>query len=112
VHGHAIKVLRSSFAQNDRALADGETGGMVKVIATRRGRVLGVSIAGTGAGELIQPWVMAIAGGIKLSRMMSYIHPYPTRGEASKRAALSHFAGFASNPLVRGVIKLVSIIRP
>lgn len=111
-YGDGIKVLRASFAQNDRAVAEGRTEGLVKVVVTARGRILGASIAGEEAGELIQPWVMALGGGVKLSRMTSYIYPYPTRGEASKRAAITYFSGFASNPFVRGIIRLVSRLQP
>ncbi len=111
-HGSGVKVLRAPFALNDKAVAEGRTDGFVKVLATARGRILGATIVGDEAGELIQPWVMALAGGVKLSRMTSYIHPYPTRGEASKRAAINHFASLASNPFLRSVIRLIRTIRP
>ncbi|MBL8838175.1 MAG: FAD-dependent oxidoreductase [Alphaproteobacteria bacterium] len=84
-------VARFTFAENDRAQAERATEGFIKVVATRRGRVLGAAIVGARAGELIQPWVLAIKAGIKLSTMASMIAPYPTLGEVSKRAAGAFF---------------------
>ena len=51
-------------------------------------------------------------GGLKIGAMAGSVLPYPTRGEAGRRAAVSYFSGFASNPLVRRVIGLVSRFRP
>lgn len=86
-----IEVLKWPFAENDRAQAERRTEGFVKVVATPRGRVLGATIVGAGAGELIQTWCLALAQGIKLSAIASLIVPYPTLSEASKRAASSFF---------------------
>ena len=58
-----IRIARWSFHENDRAQAERLTDGLVKVIATPRGRVLGVSILGARAGELIQLWGLAIQQG-------------------------------------------------
>lgn len=112
VHGDTIRVLRWPFRENDRAQAEGQVQGLVKIIATRRGRILGAGIAGPGAGELIQPWIIALERGLKVGAMAGSVLPYPTRGEASRRAAIGYFSDFASNPLVRRVIGLVSRIRP
>ena len=111
-HGDGITVLRAPFAENDRAIAEGRRQGLVKVIATRRGRILGAGIAGPGAGDLIQTWVVAMERNLRLSHIAGSVLPYPTRGEASRRAAIGYFAGLASNPLLRRVLDLVSRIRP
>lgn len=111
-HGAAVTVLRQPFTGNDRALAEGRTEGLVKIITGRRGRILGAGIAGPGAGELIQPWILALAQGLKIGAMAGPVLPYPTRGEAGRRAAVGYFAGLASNPLVRRVSALVSRLRP
>lgn len=87
-----IRVLRWPFADNDRAQAEGRLEGMVKVIATPRGKILGAGIVGPGAGDLIQTWVLAMSQGLKVGAVADMIAPYPTRGEASKRAAASFFA--------------------
>lgn len=111
-HGDAITVLRAPFAQNDRAIAEGRTPGLVKVIAMRRGRILGAGIAGPGAGDLIQPWVLAMERNLRLSHIAGSVLPYPTRGEASRRAAMGYFAGLASNPLLRRVMDVVGRLKP
>jgi hypothetical protein len=56
--------------------------------------------------------VLALEKGLKISAMATPVLPYPTRGEAGKRAALNYFQDFASNPLVRRVIWAVSKLRP
>ncbi|RMH12557.1 MAG: hypothetical protein D6701_13385, partial [Gemmatimonadetes bacterium] len=75
------------FDDLDRAIADGETAGLVKVSADRKGRVLGASIVGHGAGDLLQPFVLAMKHGLRLSDISNSIFPYPTRVEGVKRAA-------------------------
>jgi len=110
-HGAAVNVLRWPFAENDRARAEASTEGLVKIVTGRRGLILGAGIAGPGAGELIQPWLLALDRGLKIGAMLGPVLPYPTRGEAGKRAALEYFAGIASNSWVRDVITLISKFR-
>ena len=102
-HGR-VSVLRWAFHENDRAQAERATHGHVKVIVTRAGRILGASIVGAQAGELIQIWSLAISQGMKIKAMAGFISPYPTLGEVNKRAAIRHFVAFPGNPLVRKVI--------
>jgi len=90
-YGDTIKVLRWSFDENDRAQAERETDGLIKVVVAKGGRILGVSIAGPHAGELLMPWVLAITQKLKIGAMASFIAPYPTLGEVSKRVAGSYF---------------------
>jgi len=86
-----IKVLTWSFEENDRAQAERQTDGLVKVVTTGKGKILGCGIAGAHAGELIQSWVLAISKKMKIGDMASMIAPYPTLGEVSKRAAGSFY---------------------
>jgi pyruvate/2-oxoglutarate dehydrogenase complex dihydrolipoamide dehydrogenase (E3) component len=90
-HGDDITILRSSFHENDRAQAERTTSGLVKIVARKNGRILGASILGAAAGELIQPWILAIGQKLKIHAFAGMIAPYPTLGEASKRAAASYF---------------------
>jgi pyruvate/2-oxoglutarate dehydrogenase complex dihydrolipoamide dehydrogenase (E3) component len=106
-HGDAVTITRWPFHDNDRAIAEGKPKGLVKVVAGKRGRILGASIVGDHAGDLIQPWVLAMENGLTLKTMAGTIAPYPTRGEASRRAAIAYFAGLASNRWVRRVIGLI-----
>ncbi|MEO3427564.1 FAD-dependent oxidoreductase [Pelagibius sp. CAU 1746] len=91
IHGGKVRVLTSPFAENDRARAERATEGLVKVVVGARGRILGASIVGLHAGELLQPWVLAIDGGLKIGALAGMIAPYPTLGEANKRAAGSYY---------------------
>ena len=86
-----LKVLSWSFEDNDRAQAERQTDGLIKVVTTSKGKILGCGIAGAHAGELIQSWVLAISKKMKIGDMASMIAPYPTLGEVSKRAAGSFY---------------------
>ena len=96
-HG-AIAVWRWPFSENDRAQAERKTTGHIKVIATPRGKILGVGIVGAHAGELIGFWQLALSKGMKLSDIAGVILPYPTLSEISKRAAASSFSASLKNP--------------
>jgi len=90
--GVEFRTLEAPFREVDRALAEGETGGKIKVLVTPSGRILGCQIAGHHAGELIHEWVAAINGGVKLSTMAGAIHAYPTLAEISKKAAGTYYS--------------------
>ncbi|MEE8246120.1 MAG: FAD-dependent oxidoreductase [Alphaproteobacteria bacterium] len=105
-HGD-IRILRWPFAENDRAQAERQTDGLVKVITRRRGRVLGASIVGAHAGELIQSWVLALAKGMKAGDVAGFISPYPTFGEANKRAASSYFTPLLFSPRTQAIVRLL-----
>jgi len=89
--GMEVHVLRWSFSENDRAHAERRTEGLVKVVTAPKGRILGASIVGLHAGELIQPWVLAISQGLKIGAMAGMIAPYPTLAEVNKRIAGSFY---------------------
>jgi pyruvate/2-oxoglutarate dehydrogenase complex dihydrolipoamide dehydrogenase (E3) component len=80
-------VWEEEFTGNDRAQAEGETNGKLKMLLNTKGKPIGVQIFGPHAGELINEWVAAMAGGVKLSAIAGAIHPYPTLGEINKRVA-------------------------
>lgn len=72
----------------DRAIADGEAHGFVKVLTVPgKDRILGVTIVGEHAGDLIAEYVLAMKQGIGLNRILGTIHIYPTLAEANKYAA-------------------------
>ncbi len=86
-----IRVLRFPYDDNDRAIAERVTEGFVKVVTGKRGKILGASIVGAHAGELLQPWVLAMSAGLKIGAMSGMIVAYPTLGEINKRAAGSFY---------------------
>ena len=87
----AIRLLRWPFAENDRAQAERRTDGLIKVVIRPNGAILGAAIVGPHAGELIQPWTLAITQKLKIGAMAQTIVPYPTLGEVGKRAAGSYY---------------------
>ena len=106
-HGDAAQVVRFDFAGNDRAIAEGKTKGLIKVMIVK-GRPVGVSIAGPQAGELIQVWALAIANKLKMSAVAAMVAPYPTLGEVNKRAAGAYFTPkLFDSPMVKRVVGFV-----
>jgi pyruvate/2-oxoglutarate dehydrogenase complex dihydrolipoamide dehydrogenase (E3) component len=85
--GDAIDVLSVPFSDIDRARAESRTVGMIKVVLGRGGRILGASIVGDHAGELIHLWALAMSQKLTAKAIASMIAPYPTLGEISKRVA-------------------------
>ncbi len=84
--GLAVQILRWPLAENDRARAERDTAGLVKLVV-HRGRVVGAGILAPHAGEMIGAWTLAIARRLPLSALAGMIVPYPTRAEAAVRAA-------------------------
>ncbi len=86
--GVAYTVSTYGIDDLDRAIADGEAHGMVKVLtAPGTDRILGVTIVGEHAGDLIAEFVMAMKHGLGLNKVLGTIHIYPTLAEANKYAA-------------------------
>jgi len=90
-YGEDIKTVSWAFEENDRAIAERKTEGGLKIIATKKGKVLGASVVGEGAGEIIQMLSLAMSNGVKISGLAQFISPYPTRTEIVKRAAGSWY---------------------
>ena len=82
---HTIKI---DFDDVDRALADGETEGFLKILHQRGSdKILGATIVARHAGEMISEVTTAMIGGMGLSKLASVIHPYPTQADAIKKSA-------------------------
>jgi len=90
-HGDDVRAVSWSFEENDRAIAERKTEGGIKIIATKKGKVLGASVVGEGAGEIIQMLSLAMSSGVKISGLAQFISPYPTRTEVVKRATGSWY---------------------
>ncbi len=105
-HG-AVRVLRHPFSDNDRARAERETEGLVKIVATAKGVVVGASIVGAHAGELIQSWILPVQKRMKIKHLAGLILPYPTLGEAGKRAAGSYFTPALFSERTRKIVRLL-----
>lgn len=104
-----IRVMRWPYAENDRAQAEHTTQGLIKVVTTKRGRILGATIVGEHAGELITLWAMAMSKKMKIGAVTSIIFAYPTLSEISKRAAYQYYAPGLTNPWIRRIISWLRI---
>jgi pyruvate/2-oxoglutarate dehydrogenase complex dihydrolipoamide dehydrogenase (E3) component len=91
---------RFPFEKLDRAVTETETTGEVKVFTDRSGKVLGASILGAYAGEMIAEYALAMRNGIRLSRIADTIHPYPTYMLGNRRAADHFVARQLDSPLL------------
>ncbi len=107
-HGQDVRILRWPFHENDRAQAEAQTGGMVKVVVTPKGRVLGCGIVGAHAGELIHTWALAMTAKLKIGTLAQMIAPYPTLGEASKRAAGSFYTPSLFSERTRKIVRFLA----
>ncbi len=111
-YGKRLEVVRFDFAGNDRAIATGQTDGAVKAMVVR-GRPVGVSIVGPGAGELINLWALVLANRLKMSHVAAMVAPYPTMGEIGKRVAGAYFAPrLFDNPRVKAIVGIVQRFLP
>ena len=99
-----IRVARSPYYDNDRAQTERDTHGHIKVITTRKGKIVGTTIVGAQAGELIGIWTLAIAQGLNIQSFTEIVLPYPTLSELGKRAAIDFFAPGLTSPWVRRII--------
>jgi pyruvate/2-oxoglutarate dehydrogenase complex dihydrolipoamide dehydrogenase (E3) component len=106
--GKRIGVLRWPFSENDRAQAERKTEGFVKVVTTTDGRILGATILGDHAGELIQMWSLAISSGLGIKKMTEFVSPYPTLSEVNKRAAYTYFLPKLASPMVRRIVRFLA----
>ncbi|KFB11007.1 dihydrolipoyl dehydrogenase family protein [Nitratireductor basaltis] len=107
--GKLNKVLRWPYAENDRAQAERKTTGLIKIVTGKGGRIIGVTILGAGAGEMMNMWALAIAKGLKVSDITGYVAPYPTMSEIGKRAAISYYSDKTGSPVVRGLIRFLRL---
>jgi pyruvate/2-oxoglutarate dehydrogenase complex dihydrolipoamide dehydrogenase (E3) component len=86
--GVAYEVTRYALADLDRAITDGATEGFVKVLtAPKKDRILGVTVVGEHAGDLLAEYVLAMKHGLGLNKILGTVHTYPTFSEASRHAA-------------------------
>lgn len=85
--GIPFKTFEKHFSDNDRALCDGATTGMVRFrVDAKSDKILGASVVGVGAGNMISEITLAMESGTGLGKLASVIHPYPTTAEAVRQA--------------------------
>jgi pyruvate/2-oxoglutarate dehydrogenase complex dihydrolipoamide dehydrogenase (E3) component len=106
------KVLQISFSENDRAQAERRTEGLIKVLVTPKGYILGATILGISAGELIMPWVMAIQNNLKIGTIVDTIVPYPTLSDINKQLAGRFYKDKIFSAFTKRIVRfLMSVTR-
>lgn len=105
-HGD-IRILRWTYGENDRAQAERATQGHIKIITNKKGLILGASIVGANAGELINMWSLAISQKMKIGAFTGFVSPYPTMAEIGKRAAVTFYTPSLANPWLHRVIRFL-----
>ncbi len=104
--GDAAGVFRYEHGSLDRAVCDGETNGLTKLVTDPRGRLVGAHVVGPRAGETIHEAVLAVRHRLKLSDLSGMIHVYPTYPEAIRRGADAYLRAKFSGGLARKVADL------
>ena len=106
--GARCTILRWPYAENDRAQAERCTEGLAKAMLDPSGRVVGASMVGAQAGELIQVWTLAISARLKIGALAGFVAPYPTLGEINKRLAGSYYTPRLFGNRVRSTVRLLA----
>lgn len=86
-----IKIYRYPFKDHDRAVIDRETEGLIKLVCDKKGKILGASILGVGAGDLINEYIFAMKNNLPLYKISGTVHIYPTMGQIVKRGADQYY---------------------
>jgi len=85
--GDAVRAHTFDLAHSDRARADGNEDGLIKVVTGRRGRLVGAHVLAAAAGEMIHEYALAITEGLKFTRLANLIHVYPTLSTSTGQLA-------------------------
>lgn len=109
-HGDAVTVVREGFDHNERAITEDDTAGHIKLVLKGR-KVLGASIVGRNAGELLLPFSQIITGKASTFALGSAVVSYPTRSEIAKAAAFSAWEPTVFGKLPKAYAALVARLR-
>ncbi|MFQ5858107.1 MAG: dihydrolipoyl dehydrogenase family protein [Anaerolineae bacterium] len=110
-HGDTVMTCEWPMEQVDRALAEGDTAGFIKIVHKPDGTLLGVTIVAGRAGEMIHEWVVALERGLKVGDVAGMIHVYPTYSTGAMQAAaairVEQLLSGTSGRLIRGLGRLI-----
>jgi pyruvate/2-oxoglutarate dehydrogenase complex dihydrolipoamide dehydrogenase (E3) component len=101
------RVLRYPFIENDLSQAERRPAGVIKVITTSGGRVLGAGVVGHGAGELIALLSLAVGRGLDIAGLARFVPSYPSRAEVARRVALTYYGPGLTPPWRQRIIELL-----
>ena len=105
-----VRTITQPFADNDRAVTEGDTDGFAKLVRAGR-QIAGVTIVGAGAGELLLPWTLAMDGHASLWALSGATIAYPTRSEITKALAFAVYEPAIFGKWPRRWAKLLSRLR-
>lgn len=108
LHGDAARVSSWPFSENDRAIAEGDVRGGVKLVIGKGAKLLGAHAAGARADDLIQIAGTVMARGGTVRDLTSAVAPYPTRGEVFKRAAGKYYEPTVFGPFARMLARILT----
>lgn len=105
------RVIRFPFSENDRAHCERLAGGLIKVITDPKGRILGASICGPHAADLLPLWILGLQKRLKIRDIVNLVIPYPTFSEVSKSVAGVYYKPLLFRPLIRKFVKMLMHLR-
>ncbi|NCW06692.1 MAG: NAD(P)/FAD-dependent oxidoreductase [Rhodobacterales bacterium] len=111
-YAHKLKISRVSFSENDRAITDNKKLGWIEIYIYRN-FVVGASVIGIGAGELLNFWSFMISNRISIYKVARTSFAYPTLGEVNKKLITNYIGPkFFNNPLIRNMVRLTQKFLP
>jgi pyruvate/2-oxoglutarate dehydrogenase complex dihydrolipoamide dehydrogenase (E3) component len=102
-----FEVLRWGLAENDRAIAEADRDGFVKLLIAPNGRILGATLVGTGMGETLSVLILAMSKKMKVADIAPLVVPYPTRTEIVKRAAGSWYVPKLFSDRTKSIVRFL-----
>lgn len=106
-HGDKVKAVRWAAEENDRALAERDVEGFVKIVTGPGGRILGATAVGAQAADLLAPIGLAMAQRLTIRALTGPVAAYPTRGELLKRAAGSFYTPTLFSDRTRALVRFL-----
>jgi len=110
-HGDKVRAVSWAFDDNDRAIAEGDASGGLKLVVGKGGKILGASILGEGAADMLQTVQAVIAAGGNVRSLTEYVPAYPTRGEAAKRAAGAYYEDAVFGPWAKRLARFLTVFQ-
>ncbi|MGL1932883.1 MAG: FAD-dependent oxidoreductase [Desulfotalea sp.] len=107
LEGIDYSIWSEDFKDNDRAVTEAAIAGKIKLLLSNKGKLLGVHIVGSSAGDLLGEWVAIVNGNMKLSQLAGAVHPYPTKVEINKRVVGKYFGEKIFSDKVRKILALI-----
>ena len=110
-YGDEVRICHWPMSRVDRARAEGDTSGFLKIVHLEDGTVLGATVVAARAGEAITEWVVAMERGLQVGELATILHVYPTYSDASMQAAahirVARLLGGRSGQVLRSVARLM-----